>query len=213
MTARRRRESTPRPTDSSSAARRPLGLRIIGGAFRGRKIEYSGDARTRPMKDRLREAVFNLIGPTVVGSVAVDLFAGTGALGFEALSRGAARAVFIERHIPTAGLIRRNAAGLGLDESRYEVVVGSAFLWQPGDELPSNARWIVFCSPPWEFFHARTDEMLKLIGKLVGRCPPGSVLAVEADDRFDLALLPEPQRWDIRPYPPAVMALYRTPDE
>lgn len=208
MTARRR-ESTPRSPDSSSAARRPLGLRIIGGTMRGRKLEYSGDSRTRPMKDRLREAVFNLIGPAVVGSVAIDLFAGTGALGFEALSRGAGRAVFIERHIPTAALIRRNAANLGLDLSRYEVVGGSAFLWQPGAELPSNIPWIVFCSPPWEFFHTRTDEMLHLIARLADRCPPGSVMVVEADDRFDMALLPQPQRWDVRPYPPALIALLR----
>ncbi len=210
MTARRR-ESTPRSPDSSSAARRPLGLRIIGGTMRGRKLEYSGDSRTRPMKDRLREAVFNLIGPAVVGSVAIDLFAGTGALGFEALSRGAGRAVFIERHLPTAALIRRNAANLGLDLSRYEVVGGSAFLWQPGAQLPAGTPWIVFCSPPWEFFHTRTDEMLQLIGRLVDSCPPGSVIVVEADDRFDLALLPQKERWDIRPYPPAVIALLRIP--
>lgn len=210
MTARRR-ESSSRPTDSSSASRRPLGLRIIGGTFRGRKLEYSGDARTRPMKDRLREAVFNLIGPSVVGSVTIDLFAGTGALGFEALSRGARRAVFIERHLPTAALIRRNAANLGLDAARYEVAGGSAFLWQPGAEVPTDGPWIVFCSPPWEFFHTRTDEMLQLIGRLVDRCPPGSVMVVEADDRFEPALLPQPQRWDIRPYPPAVIALLRIP--
>ncbi len=208
MTARRR-ESTSRPTDSSSASRRPLGLRIIGGTFRGRKLDYSGDPRTRPMKDRLREAVFNLIGPSVVGSAAIDLFAGTGALGFEALSRGAQRAVFVERHIPTAALIRRNAANLGLDASRHNVAGGSAFLWQPGAELPSNIPWIVFCSPPWEFFHTRTAEMLHLIARLADHCPPGSVMVVEADDRFDMALLPQPRRWDIRPYPPAVIALLR----
>lgn len=213
MTARRRREPTSRPTDASPADRRPLGLRIIGGTFRGRKLDYSGDARTRPMKDRLREAVFNLIGPSVVGSAAIDLFAGTGALGFEALSRGAEQAVFIERHLPTAALIRRNAATLGLDPSRFEVIGGSAFLWQPGAELPANVPWIVFCSPPWEFFHTRTDEMLQLIARLVDRCPPGSVMVVEADDRFDLALLPRPQRWDIRPYPPAVVALLRNRGE
>ena len=210
MTARRR-ESNARSTDSSAASRRPLGLRIIGGTFRGRKLEYSGDSRTRPMKDRLREAVFNLIGPSVVGSAAIDLFAGTGALGFEALSRGARRAVFIERHLPTAALIRRNAANLGLDASRYEVVGGSAFFWQPGAELPTIAPWIVFCSPPWEFFHTRTDEMMQLIGRLIDRCPPGSVIVVEADDRFAPVLLPQPQRWDIRPYPPAVIALLRIP--
>ena len=81
------------------------GLRIIGGRFRGRKLAYSGDPRTRPMKDRVREALFNLLGRAVEGKTAIDLFAGTGALAFEALSRGAARAVAIELHRPTARLI------------------------------------------------------------------------------------------------------------
>ena len=71
-----------------TAATRPVGVRIIGGKFRGRKLEYSGDPRTRPMKDRVREALFNLLGHGVEGKVAIDLFAGTGALALEALSRG-----------------------------------------------------------------------------------------------------------------------------
>ena len=66
-------------------------LRIIGGKFRGRQIEYSGDPVTRPMKDITREACFNLVGAYVDGKAAFDLFAGTGAIGLEALSRGATR--------------------------------------------------------------------------------------------------------------------------
>src|SRR5262245_4014790 len=105
-----------------------IGLRIIGGNLRGRKLQYSGDVRTRPMKDRVREAVFNLIGPGVVGSHASDLFAGTGALGLEAISRGALRATLIERHSPTLELIKQNAAALGVAE-RIEARFGDAFLW------------------------------------------------------------------------------------
>jgi len=95
----------------------PVGVRIIGGSFRGRKLEYSGDLRTRPMKDRVREALFNLLSNAVKGKVAIDLFAGTGALALEALSRGASRAVFIERHRPTAQAILRNSATLGVNRS------------------------------------------------------------------------------------------------
>ena len=68
-------------------------LRIIGGKFRGRQIEYSGDPVTRPMKDITREACFNLVGAYVDGKAAFDLFAGTGAIGLEALSRGATQAL------------------------------------------------------------------------------------------------------------------------
>ena len=106
----------------------PKPLRIIGGEMRGRTILYSGDQRTRPMKDRLREAVFDVLATAVKGKHAIDLFAGTGALGLEALSRGATRATFIERHFPTARLIERNIASLGVTE-RATVYAGDAFLW------------------------------------------------------------------------------------
>ena len=111
-------------------ARPVVGFGIIGGRFRGRKLHYSGDPRTRPMKDRLREAIFNLVGPIRPNTHAWDLFAGTGALGLEALSRGAARATLVEQHYPTADIIRQNIAALGVAE-QAEVVTGSVFVWWP----------------------------------------------------------------------------------
>src|SRR5687768_13415002 len=100
--AGKHRKQRPEPAARDDDASRAGKLRIVGGKFRHRLIEYSGDERTRPMKDRVREAVFNLIGPRVVGKRAIDLFAGTGAIGLEALSRGASHAVLLERHFPTA---------------------------------------------------------------------------------------------------------------
>src|SRR5262245_19110512 len=119
---------TQRPQGAAGPETPVLGLRIIGGSLRGRKLQYSGDQRTRPMKDRVREAVFNLIGPRIVGAHAIDLFAGTGALGLEAISRGAARATFIERHLPTLELLQQNVAALGVSET-IEANFGDAFLW------------------------------------------------------------------------------------
>src|SRR5271154_2586301 len=111
---------SPRASADSSQTP-PTPPRIIGGRLRGKKLFYSGEDRTRPMKDRVREAVFNLLGPSGKGKHALDLFAGTGALGFEALSRGAAAATFVERHFPTAGHIRRTATALGVaDRTRVE---------------------------------------------------------------------------------------------
>src|SRR5262245_27839595 len=89
--------------------------RIIGGALRGRKLIYTGDPRTRPMKDRVREALFNRLSTSVRNKHAIDLFAGTGALGLEAMSRGASGATLVDRHFPTAELIRQNAASLGIE--------------------------------------------------------------------------------------------------
>jgi 16S rRNA (guanine(966)-N(2))-methyltransferase RsmD len=183
--------------------------RIVGGEFRGRKLLYSGDRRVRPMKDRVREALFNLIGPAVKGLHAIDLFAGTGALGLEALSRGAAGATFVERHFPTAEIIRRNVAALGVAD-RSVILPANVLLWSRRmPELPCGP-WLVFCSPPWNLFSDDLDAMLALIGALIERAPPGSQFVVEADESFDFRLLPRPDEWQIRPYPPAVVGILRT---
>lgn len=186
-------------------------LRIIGGSLRGRRLRYSGDTRTRPMKDRVREAVFNLLGPTVEGTLAIDLFAGTGALAFEALSRGAARAILIEQHIPTAELARQSAADLEL-AARVHVVPGNTFIWArrataDAATLPIDLPWLVFCSPPYDFFIERADDMHALLTRLIGAAPAGSTFVVEADERCDFHSLPRPGAWDLRGYPPALVGI------
>ena len=188
------------------------GVRIIGGSLRGRRLEYSGDIRTRPMKDRVRESVFNLVGTAANGARAIDLFAGTGALGLEAISRGASRATFIERHYPTSQLLKQNAATLGVGQ-QCEVIFGDAFLWAKkwtsSQVANSNSPspWLVFCSPPFDFFVSRQAEMLELISSLWGAAPVASLFVVESDERFDFSLLPESGIWDVREYPPAKVGL------
>ncbi len=209
MAKRDRRSSVTAGGRLFGGSERPVeGIRIIGGNFRGRKLHYSGDLRTRPMKDRLREAVFNLVGPEVRGTHAIDLFAGTGALAFEALSRGSQRATLIEQHRPTANIIRQNAAILGV-ESQIEIVSGNTFVWARREPDLGTSPWAVFCSPPYAFFVDRLDEMLELVGYVFQRAPLGSVFVVEADDRFDFQRLPDAEQWDVRAYPPAVVGIYR----
>ncbi len=194
----------------------PTTLRIIGGRLRGSAIQYHGDPRTRPMKDRVREAAFNLIGPQVVGTFVIDLFAGTGVLALEALSRGAGSALLIERHFPTVRLIERNAESLGVSD-RVTVFAGDTFIWArrqqstTADRLP-EAEHLVFCSPPYDLYVSRTEDMLQLIATVAALSPPGSMLIVESDANFDAALLPACCSWDIRTYPPAVLAVGRVPD-
>lgn len=162
------------------------------------------------MKDRTREAVFNLLGNEVRDKHVIDLFAGTGALGLEALSRGAARATLIERHFPTARLIEQNVATLDVGE-RVEVISADAFFWverrlrdfQQLHERP----WVVFCSPPYDFYVERSREMLAMLATLTETAPADSLFAVEADDRFDMRQLPQADRWQLRQYPPAVIAI------
>ncbi len=163
------------------------------------------------MKDRVREAVFNLIGPAIRGKHAIDPFAGTGALGLEALSRGAERATMVEQHFPTAKTIRQNAEILSVTD-RTEVIGADAFYWLGHSGDLGTLPWVVFCSPPYDFYVERTDDMLRLIGSLMERAPAESIFAVEADDRFDFGLLPRPEEWDVRRYPPAMVGILRIPE-
>ena len=118
-------------------------MRVIGGEFRGRKLKAPPGDATRPIPDRLRESLFNILGPRVVGCVFVDAYAGSGSVGIEALSRGAERAVFIDRGHHAVEAIRANLAALGLEE-RARVVQRSARA-----ELPGLAADIVFAGPPF----------------------------------------------------------------
>ncbi|MEX2172805.1 MAG: RsmD family RNA methyltransferase [Pirellulaceae bacterium] len=201
-----KRHPPSKPRDDQPSGRETVGLRIVGGSLRGRTLAYSGEERTRPMKDRLREAVFNLVGPAVVGMHAIDLFAGTGALGLEAISRGAVGATLIERHLPTCKLIEQNAASIGIGEL-VQVQFGDAFTWGKRNPPQIAERWLVFCSPPYEFYVSRQEEMLKLIGRLLAAAPEYSVFVVEADERFDFALLPHVSAWDVRTYHPASVGI------
>ncbi len=186
-------------------------LRVIGGRMRGRPIRYLGDPRTRPMKQRVREAAFNLLGRQVTGTHVVDLFAGTGALAWEALSSGAASPTLIERHFPSARLVRENATALGVSD-QVEVVAGDTFFWarklDPGNVAPEQDRpWLVFVSPPYELYVSELDAMLELINRMLDFAPADSLFVVESDRRFDATELPDSVIWDVREYPPAVLAL------
>ena len=185
----------------------PVGLRIIGGKFRGSKLSYLGDRRLRPMKDRVREAAFNLIHSYVKDSFVLDLFGGTGALGLEALSRGAVGAVFTEQHFPTVRIIRQNIAALGL-EAQTQVFAGDVFLhYKKEQALPKDRPWLIFCSPPYFFFQERIEDLLELLNGLWEQAPPQSVLVVESDTTFDWSVLESFGEWDIREYPPAVLGI------
>jgi 16S rRNA (guanine966-N2)-methyltransferase len=89
-------------------------MRVIAGKYRSRTLRSLKGQLLRPTSDRLRETLFNILGATVSGSTFVDLYAGTGAVGIEALSRGARQAVFVEQHAPAVALIRRNLESLGI---------------------------------------------------------------------------------------------------
>jgi 16S rRNA (guanine(966)-N(2))-methyltransferase RsmD len=89
-------------------------MRVIAGIYRSRRLQALPGTALRPSSDRLRETLFNVLGPAIEGSMFLDLFAGSGAVGIEALSRGARGAIFVENHPAGAALISRNLASLGI---------------------------------------------------------------------------------------------------
>ncbi|MGA2136680.1 MAG: 16S rRNA (guanine(966)-N(2))-methyltransferase RsmD [Bryobacteraceae bacterium] len=119
-------------------------MRVIGGEFRSRRLKSIPGLDTRPTPDRLRETLFNILAPRIAGAVFVDAYAGTGAVGIEALSRGAARCVFLERSRAAVEAIRENLHTLGI-EDRASVVVGKVLA-----SLGRQTADIVFLDPPYE---------------------------------------------------------------
>ena len=203
MKPRRKRTREPAPRDVTQ-------MRIIGGHFRGRLIKYHGDRRVRPMKDRIREAVFNLIGPAIKEKYAIDLFAGTGALGLEALSRGAVGATFVERHYPTARLIEENIAALDVGHST-QVITSDTFFWvsQTDEHATDSNPWCIFCCPPYRLYLDRTPDVRLMLDSLILNAPNNSILVVETGVEFDLSQLAIALPGEVRQYAPATVACYR----
>lgn len=204
------RRPSPRPKAGSSPAAEGE-LKIVGGELRGRRIRYSGDTRTRPMKHATREAIFNLVGGWMPGRLAIDLFAGTGAVGIEALSRGAVAAKFIERHHPTARIIRDNLQALGID-SKASVESADALFWmRHWLQAPerTDIPWIVFICPPYELFRTQREPLQTILEGTLARAPEGSVVVVEAPETIDPEWFPDPESWRLRHYSPATVAVWR----
>jgi 16S rRNA (guanine966-N2)-methyltransferase len=121
-------------------------MRIIAGEFRGRRIQPPPGSHVRPTADRVREAWFSILGDAVPGATVLDLFAGSGALGLEALSRGAAHVTFVELSPPSLQALRGNIATLGVAD-RVTVHRGDALRFV--DRLPERAFDVAFADPPY----------------------------------------------------------------
>ena len=150
-------------------------VRIIAGAWKGRRLRVA--AGVRPTPDRARETVFNWLAPELAGAEVLDLFAGTGALAFEALSRGAANATLVERNAAALRLLARHRDVLGASAT---IVRADALRWL---DAPSEARWnVAFLDPPFN-----EAPWPKLLPRLTPRLAPAGIVYVETDARFSLA--------------------------
>ena len=152
-------------------------MRIVGGELRGRRLRAPRGAATRPTADRVRQAIFNILGAPPTGAAALDLYAGSGALGLEALSRGCARAVFVEQAAPALVALRENVGALGLaDRAR---VVGGDVVRAAGRLLREGERfhWI-FLDPPYA-----AAEMQRALGATGPLCAKDATVVAEHDVR------------------------------
>lgn len=132
-------------------------MRVIAGEFRSRRLKTLPGLDTRPTPDRLRESLFSILAPEIEDCTFLDAYAGTGAVGIEALSRGAARCIFIERSRTAAEVIRDNLSALGVAR-RAEVLTGRVLQY-----LPHRKADIVFLDPPYSLMQ-EYDEALTLLG-------------------------------------------------
>jgi 16S rRNA (guanine966-N2)-methyltransferase len=152
-------------------------MRVTGGTDRGRKIRAPRSSGTRPTASRVREAVFNILGPAPDGPV-LDLYAGTGAMGIEALSRGAPRAVFVERDSRALAILGRNLRELGFADRA--LILGTNVRTAVSRLGPTEPFAWVFIDPPYA-----TSEAERSLASLAGGdlLAPGAVVVVEHDKR------------------------------
>ena len=132
-------------------------MRIIAGHAKGRRLQSPRGMGTRPMMDRVREALFSSLGTRVPGSRVLDLYAGSGSLGLEALSRGADSAVFVEQGGPAIEVLRANVQSVGLGGSVITTDV-QRFLEGSDGEFD-----LVFVDPPYALELASVEEILELV--------------------------------------------------
>jgi len=168
----------------TSAYKRDKGrLRIVGGRYRGRRLPVPAQLGLRPTADRVRETLFNWLQPVIAGARCLDLFAGSGALGFEAASRGAAEVLMIERSEPVTRVLAANARNLGATQVR--VCQADALHWLAEGSGPFD---LVFLDPPFdENLLAPSCARLSERGWLA----PGALVYLEAPADRALPVLPK----------------------
>ena len=150
-------------------------MRVIAGEFRSRRLKSVEGTDVRPTPDRLRETLFNVIAPELAGAIFLDAYAGTGAVGIEALSRGAARAIFIEKNREAVRVIQSNLASLDLT-LRARVIHGPVKTYVAAQDAD-----IIFLDPPY----ALEGEYADALGILGGK--PARLVIAQHDRRTVLA--------------------------
>ena len=177
-------------------------MRVVAGLYRGRRIEAPRGRTTRPTSDRVREALFSILGP-IEGVRTLDLYAGSGALGVEALSRGAAKAVFVDSDVRAVATIKANLEALG---AQARVHRRDAFSWLGTAARGEEAFDLVFADPPYSSASRTAGRLSELLPAVLTE----SSLTVTESDKRDPLLLALPLI-DERTYGDTRIAFHRAP--
>jgi 16S rRNA (guanine966-N2)-methyltransferase len=174
-------------------------IRIVAGELRGRRIACTVTPELRPTPQMVREALFSILGNAIPERPFYDVFAGTGVIGIEAISRAASGATFLEHDFRLAKQIEERLQEFAIAE-RGQVLRADVYRWVerwlPAPQVPVN----VFLSPPFADLERRLDGFLGLVETLLGKLPAGSVLVIQAELGFAEAQLPDAASWERRQY-------------
>jgi 16S rRNA (guanine966-N2)-methyltransferase len=162
-------------------------MRIIAGSAKGRRLEAPRTADTRPITDRAKESIFSSLGDRVVGARVLDLYAGSGAFGLEALSRGARSARFVERGRESLGVLRRNVEKIG---QGGEIIADDVVRFL---ERTTASYDLVFVDPPYALSLASVEQVIGLVDRTVDR--DGAVI-LHRRVGGDLPVVPHSLRMD-----------------
>lgn len=180
-----------KPSNKRTAANKTGGqqkLRIIGGKWRGRKLNFPDIPGLRPTPDRVRETLFNWLQPHIAGAHCLDLFCGSGALGLEALSRDAASVTFVDSSRDAIQQMRENLQLL--DSQQGQCIQSTAQNWLQSS-TPAQAADLIFLDPPFR------QGLLEAVCDLLvdGRLKPGALVYIEVEK--ELRPLPVPVHWQL----------------
>ncbi len=182
-------------------------MRVIAGKYRSRVLRSLKGNALRPTSDRLRETLFNILGPAVSGAMFVDLYAGTGAVGIEALSRGARGAIFVEQHAPAAALIRRNLDSLGIG-GEAEILSVNVLRGLKRLEARHVPAEFIFLDPPYAA-DEEYENAIELLGQSSLLAPGGRVIAEHLRKRILSERAGELERFRVVEQGDAALSFYR----
>ena len=173
-------------------------LRIVAGSLRGRKLDCVVHEDLRPTPQMVREALFSILGNAVPERAFYDIFAGTGANGLEAISRGASEAIFLERDTRLAADIDKHLKKFAVTD-KGRVLKTDVYRW--ADRwIPPSQPINVFLSPPFADLEERAEDFLTMVQTLMDKIPPDSTLTIQGETGFPETKLPDAGAWDNRKY-------------